>query len=74
MRKHLELTYPASCLNRASPDEMLFVLLERDKAAPAAIRAWIRERIKLGKNKPGDEQVVEAEAIAKYMESPPDSE
>lgn len=50
---------------------MLFVLLERDTAAPAAIRAWIKERIKLGKNQRGDAQIIEAEAVAKHMETPP---
>lgn len=69
MRKSEELTNPESCMMRAYPDEMTFVLLERDKAAPVAIRAWIRERIRLGKNTPDDAQIIEAEACAKYMEA-----
>jgi hypothetical protein len=61
MRKREELTNPASCLNRAAEDEMLFVLLGRDAAAPAAVRAWIAERIRLGKNKADDPQIRDAE-------------
>jgi hypothetical protein len=48
---------------------MTFVLLGRDAAAPAAIRAWIVERIRLGKNQPGDEQIIEAEECARSMEA-----
>jgi hypothetical protein len=68
MRKRDELTSPAACMVRARDDEMTFVLLGRDAAAPAAIRAWIAERIMLGKNRPGDAQVVEAEQCARVME------
>ncbi len=49
MLKRDELADPTSCLNRARDDEMTFVLLGRDAAAPAAIRAWAEERIRLGK-------------------------
>lgn len=58
-----------SCFNRALPDEWLFVLLGRDVAAPAAIRAWVRERIRLGKNAPGDAQISEALNAANSMEA-----
>jgi hypothetical protein len=68
MLKRLELSDPKSCFNRARDDERLFVLLGRDVAAPAAIRAWIAERIRLGKNQPGDAQIREAEACADLME------
>ncbi len=60
MLKRDELIDPASCMSRARDDEMTFVLLERDAAAPAAIRAWIDERIRLGKNAPDDVQIQEA--------------
>lgn len=63
MRKCDELSDRGSCLNRARDDEMVFVLLGRDAAAPAAIRAWVAERIRLGKNRPDDGQVLEAEAV-----------
>ncbi len=69
MRKRDELTKPTSCMSRASDDEMTFVLLGRDKAATVAIRAWIAERIRLGKNQPGDAQIVEAEQCARTMEA-----
>ena len=54
MIKATEKADGRSCWNRAENNEMVFVLLGRDVAAPEAIRAWIRERIKLGKNKPDD--------------------
>ena len=57
-----------SCLNRAYDQEQLFIMLARDPAAPVAIRAWIAERIRLGKNKPGDEQIREAYECATLME------
>lgn len=72
MRKTEEIANPESCLSRARPDEMVFVLLERDAAAPHAIREWIKRRIELGKNTPQDEQIREAKACAKYMEATTD--
>lgn len=61
MRKREELTNPNSCMSRAKDDEMTFVLLGRDRAAPTAVRAWIEERIRLGKNQRTDAQIIEAE-------------
>lgn len=61
MRRRDELSDPASCLNRAKDDEWTFVLLGRDAAAPAAVRAWIEERVRLGKNCRTDAQIAEAE-------------
>lgn len=61
MRKRDELADPNSCMSRARDDEQTFVLLERDVAAPAAVRAWINKRIELGKNQPDDRQIKEAE-------------
>lgn len=69
MRKRDELNSPAGCMARARDDEMTFVLLGRDAAAPYAIRAWIAERVRLGKNRPDDPQIVEAEECARIMES-----
>lgn len=69
MLKRDELAFPDSCLNKAKDEEMLFVLLERDKAAPKTIRAWIRERIKLGLNKTGDAKLQDAvQCAAAIME------
>lgn len=68
MRKKQELSNPNSCLNKAKDEEMVFVMLGRDEAAPAAIRAWCRKRVKLGKNNPDDLQILEAEECAFKME------
>lgn len=67
MIKRNELSNHDSCLNRARPDEMIFVLLARDAAAPVAIRAWVEERIRLGKNTASDYQITEALMCAKLM-------
>jgi hypothetical protein len=61
MRKRDELTDPTSCMSRARDEEWTFVLLGRDRAAPVAVRAWIEERVRLGKNVRTDAQIVEAE-------------
>jgi hypothetical protein len=68
MRKSEGLSNPASCMNPARPAEMTFVLLGRDAAAPHTIREWIKKRIELGKNKPEEWQIREAEACAQSME------
>ncbi len=68
MIKREELAKPASCLNKASDDEMLFILLARDPAAPATIRFWIKERIRLNKNHHDDAKIIEAEQCAQAME------
>lgn len=67
MRKHKELTDPDSCMSRARNDEMTFVLLGRDAAAPLAIRMWCEARVLLGKNKPDDPQILEALECARTM-------
>jgi len=74
MKKFNEREVPNSCWNKAKDDEMLFVLLERDPAAPYAIRAWIERRIELGMNHANDEQILNAKACARFMEAPSDSE
>jgi len=68
MRKRDELTNPDSCLNKAGDTEMLFVLRGHDLAAPSAIRAWIEERVRLGKNAITDGQIEEALHAASIME------
>lgn len=40
---------PNDCYDRAEPDEPMFVLLARDKAAPETVRSWVRLRRKMGK-------------------------
>lgn len=66
VRKYYELEN--GCMAKAGLNEMTFVLLARDKSAPVAIRAWIRDRIDTGKNKFDDEQIQEAELCALTME------
>jgi hypothetical protein len=69
MRKREELCNPNSCINRAKDDELTFVLLGRDVAAPDTIRWWVQQRIKLGKNKSTDRQIIEALNCAQIMEN-----
>jgi hypothetical protein len=66
--KRDEIENTESCLNKARADERLFVLLARDPAAPVAIRAWVAERVRLGKNTLTDDQIVEALDCAGRME------
>lgn len=68
MRKKDELSKTNTCMSSAHPEEMTFVLIGRDAAAPAAIRAWVSERIRIGKNRPNDPQIVEALQCANTME------
>jgi hypothetical protein len=60
MRKRDELADPRSCLNKARDTEMLFVLLGRDESATVAVRAWIEDRIRRGKNVRTDAKIIEA--------------
>jgi len=66
--KRDELALPYSCLNRAKDDEIVFVILGRDAAAPHAIREWAAKRIALGKNAPEDAQIVSALRDARKIE------
>lgn len=69
MLKCNEINDPSSCLSRAGNDEMVFVLLARDVAAPQTIRDWCARRVAMGRNKLEDPQIVEALACADTMES-----
>jgi hypothetical protein len=60
VRKRDELADPASCLNKAKDDEWVFVLLGRDDATADTVRHWAAKRVELGKNVPGDPQILEA--------------
>ncbi len=40
MIKSQELSNPNSCLNRAAPDEPIFVLKSTDELAPHIVRVW----------------------------------
>jgi len=65
MRKEQELTDPNSCLSKAMPGEMVFVLLGRDPDAPAAIRDWAAYREWRDARDP---KVLEARGCANLME------
>lgn len=67
MIKRDELSSPNSCMAKALDDEMVFVLLARDKAAPAAILHWCTERIALGLNLPTDQKIQDAMRSAQAM-------
>lgn len=69
MIKQRELKDPKSCINRALGNEMVFVLLGRDASAPAAIRAWVLDRVQIGKNVMRDREIQEALACAATMEA-----
>lgn len=73
MIKRRELSETGSCFNKARDDEILFVLLARDAAAPATVRAWCAERVRLGKNAWDDPQVKEALKCAEAMEQQRDA-
>lgn len=54
------------CYSRAEPDEPMFVLLARDKHAPALVRSWARARRQSGED---DAKVEEAFECADAMEA-----
>lgn len=60
MTKELELSDPNSCFNKARPDEQIFVLREKDLAAPETILYWIQQRMRLMLNIAGDEKLTAA--------------
>lgn len=68
MLKIDELNIPNSCLNKAEPLEVIFVLLARDVAAAATVRFWVSERIRLGKNTMNDDQITSALVTAECMD------
>lgn len=69
MRKKDELSRTDTCMSHAHPSELVFVMLGRDPAAPVAIRAWVAERIRLGKNTETDAQILSALEDASTMEA-----
>ena len=69
MIKRMEKADGRSCWNKAADDELVFVLLARDVAAPRAVREWANERVALGKNRFDDSQIEEALKWAKAVEN-----
>lgn len=72
MKKREELHSHDSCYTKAHDQEMIFVLLSRDKCAAKAIRFWAEERIKEGLNQANDSQIQDALACAKTMDEETD--
>ncbi len=68
MKKSMEIERSDSCFNKARLDERMFVILERDIAAPGTIRDWCKRRIRAKKNLPGDAQIKEALLLALEIE------
>ena len=67
MTKQENIENPDSCWNKADLDELLFVILERDPAAPATVRFWCDERIRQGLNHETDAKIQNAREIASKM-------
>lgn len=67
MIKTRELTDPTSCMSRALPNEMTFVLLGRDVCAPWTLRCWVLLRLLFRKNRWRDPQIQDALACARQM-------
>ena len=68
MTKLNEICDAKSCFNKAHNNEFLFILLDRDKAFPSTVRAWVNERIRLGLNYLEDNQIQEAINLADLVE------
>lgn len=64
MKKQLELSTPTSCLNKAAPDEPVFVLRAKDPLAPITVRHWAT--MSEGKHEPA--KLAEARNLASEME------
>lgn len=65
MLKKNELIEPSSCLNKAGPEEPIFVLRAKDPAAPATIRLWAA--MATGIHEP--EKLKEADMLASQMDA-----
>lgn len=64
MIKSLELSDPGSCLNKAAPDEPVFVLRAKDLKAAQAVRLWAAMAVGCHE----DDKISEALALADQMD------
>lgn len=64
MLKKDELADPTSCFNKATDNEIVFVLLERDEAMATTIEFWANERIRLGIDREDSPKIVGARGVA----------
>ena len=56
------------CYTNAEPDEPMFVLLARDRSAPALVRKWAENRTNEIPQTTSKEKIAEARACADAME------
>ena len=62
--KRLELANPDGCLNKAAPNEPLFILRGNDPLAAQTVRLWAAMAVAVHE----DAKVAEASACADYMQ------
>ncbi len=67
MLKADELTNPLSCINKAAPDEPVFVLRGKDPCAAYAVRMWANIAAHGSQHEP--EKIAAARAWADIMEA-----
>jgi hypothetical protein len=67
MIKSREISDAESCFSKALSDEMMFVLLARDRVAPITVYFWCVLRCLLFKNTWNDEQLKEARRSVRAM-------
>lgn len=65
MKQRDELSSPNSCINKAEPDEWVFVLKSTDRHAPALVQLWATIRKLEGRTDPA--KVTEAFDCAEHM-------
>ncbi len=68
MLKAEEIANPNSCLNKAAPDEPVFVLRAQDALAPEIVRDWAMQAQANGAS---TDKVEEAYSLAEKMEAWP---
>lgn len=66
MRKIDEIEQPGSCLNKARPEEPLFVLRAKDPLAANIVRAWAATAESSGTHEA--EKIAEARKLADTMD------
>lgn len=69
MTKQENIDKPNSCWNKARLTEQIFVLLQRDRAMPHALREWAAKRVQLRLNNWTDGQIEEALTLATAIEA-----
>lgn len=65
MLKKLEMSTPTSCLNKAAPEEPVFVLRAKDRHAAMTVRHWAT----MAEGTHEAAKIAEARALADQMEA-----